>query len=604
MLTASVVFEHAQNFLHDKPQSKQSLPPVIDWMENSDILKNTVSEPAFLFLQPNLYTNNHKKYYMDNPNGEWEFFWADQIAKSIIERKKFQYLDKEVPKFEEYVVKTSASLSGALHIGRLSDTIRCASVYRALKEAGVKAKLIWVAEDMDPFRKVPKGVPKSFEKYLGVPVCNIPDPQGCHSSYVEHHKSEYMEVIDEFVFTKMEKFSTREEYKKGSFNPFIKKLMESVPQLREIQNRYRTTPLKKTWSPWVPICENCGKIVTAQVTGIEENKVNYVCKDYFFETTTASGCGHKGETGFLKGEGKLLWKGEWASEWAFWNVSTEGAGKEYQVPNSAFWVNAEIVEKILDFPAPVPIFYEHLMIDNVKMSASLGNVIYPSQWLEVAPPQLLIYFYNKRLMKTRSFSWKELPQLYDEYDYCGKVYFDKVHVDNENDRKHLKRLYEISNQNRIQQPIEMGFSHAAVLAQIFDDRNRITGSLKKTGQYQEELENEIFDRIEKARVWLEKYAPDEIKFSVQEKVAEIQLSDKQKEAIKILVVDLKEKEWDEKALFNRFYEICKSTGLESKDFFRTGYQVLLNKERGPKLAPFVLALGEKAIELFEEAVRR
>ena len=139
---------------------------------------------------------------------------------------------------------------------------------------------------------------------------------------------------------------------------------------------------------------------------------------------------------------------------------------------------------------------------------------------------------------------------------------------------------------------------------IFDDKKRITGSLKKTGQYQEELENEIFDRIEKARVWLEKYAPDEIKFSVQEKVAEIQLSDKQKEAIKILVVDLKEKEWDEKALFNRFYEICKSTGLESKDFFRTGYQVLLNKERGPKLAPFVLALGEKAIELFEEAVRR
>ena len=67
---------------------------------------------------------------------------------------KFQYLDKTAPKFDLFTVKTSASLSGVLHIGRLSDTIRGESVYRALKDAGVSAKLIWVAEDMDPLRKV------------------------------------------------------------------------------------------------------------------------------------------------------------------------------------------------------------------------------------------------------------------------------------------------------------------------------------------------------------------------------------------------------------------------------------------------------------------
>ena len=45
------------------------------------------------------------------------------------------------------------------------------------------------------------------------------------------------------------------------------------------------------------------------------------------------------------------------------------------------------------------------------------------------------------------------------------------------------------------------------------------------------------------------------------------------------------------------FEIIKNT-----DFFRAAYNVLLNKDRGPKLAPFILALGEeKVIRLFEKA---
>lgn len=99
---------------------------------------------------------------------EKELFWADQLAEKIINRKKFHYIDNKIPKFDVFTVKTSASLSGVLHIGRLSDTIRGETVYRALKDAKVKAKLIWVAEDMDPLRKVPKNVPKEFEKYIGM----------------------------------------------------------------------------------------------------------------------------------------------------------------------------------------------------------------------------------------------------------------------------------------------------------------------------------------------------------------------------------------------------------------------------------------------------
>jgi len=50
-----------------------------------------------------------------------------------------------------------------------------------------------------------------------------------------------------------------------------------------------------------------------------------------------------------------------------------------------------------------------------------------------------------------------------------------------------------------------------------------------------------------------------------------------------------------------FYNTAKENGLEPKEFFRAAYLILVGKERGPKLAPFVLSLGKKkAASLFEQ----
>ncbi len=528
-------------------------------------------------------------------------FWADQAAKEIVSRVAYHYLDKPYQKPDTFTVKTSASISGVLHIGRLSDTIRGDSVVRALESIDAPVRFIWVAEDMDPLRKVPQGVPESYEKYIGMPVTDIPDPEGCHETYAEHHVSEYFKVIDQFVHHKLEKFSMRAEYKKGNFNPYIKKILENVESIVEIQNRYRSNPLPQGWSPWTPICEGCGKISTAKILGIKDGKVLYECSDYKFETTTAKGCGYKGENDPMKGEGKLMWKSEWASQWARWNVVTEGAGKEYQVPNSAFWINGEIVEKVLDYPMPRPIFYEHLLVDNVKMSASLGNVVYPKDWLEVAGPEQLRFLYNKRLMKTRSLSWKEFPQLFDEFDQAAKVFFGVTEETNDKEKAQLVRLYKMSCLDEPKEPLEMGFSYAAMLSQMYgDDSSAIMQALKKTGHYQPVLEPQILERIEKAKLWLAKYAPQEVMFTLQKEVPkDIVLSDLQKQALHVLAARLKEKTFAEKELSMEFYVICKELNIPAKDLYAAGYRVLLNQDKGPRLASFLLILGEKAIKLFE-----
>ena len=81
----------------------------------------------------------------------------------------------------------------------------------------------------------------------------------------------------------------------------------------------------------------------------------------------------------------------------------------------------------------------------------------------------------------------------------------------------------------------------------------------------------------------------------------LKLNSKEKEALKLLVNALKEKEWEQKKLFEEFYNICQKVGIKNTDFFKAAYNVLLIKDRGPKLAPFILTLGqERIIELFEK----
>ncbi|GBE17792.1 lysine--tRNA ligase [archaeon BMS3Abin16] len=527
--------------------------------------------------------------------GGKELFWADQKTDEIVSRKQYRYLEKDIEPFSEYVVKTSASISGVLHIGRLSDTIRGESAVRALLDKGHKASLIWVAEDMDPLRKIPEGVPAEFSEHIGRPVTDIPDPWGCHKSYAEHHVEKYLKVLHEFVGVPMTRYSMMEEYRKGSFKPYIKKLLENLEAVIEIQNRYRdkNNPLRKGWAPWTPVCKNCGKIITPRVHDFtEEGRLPYTCSDYKFESTTAAGCGHEDEADPLRDEGKLMWKGEWAAQWALWNVCSEGAGKEYAVPNSAFFVNGELCERVLGYPMPVPIFYEHLMIDGKKMSASVGNVVYPTDWLEVAPAELLRFLYNKKLMKTRNFSWSELPKLYDEYDRTAAGYWSGRLEPTQ------KRLFEISQIGDVKPALGISFSMVAFLSKIFVDDASFIRSVERTGHFSSEVSDLVIDRLGKARLWAEKYGVGIP--SLAEDSKGVRLSGDQSLFLCGLADFLEAGEHSEEEIQAEIYSLSKSIGLSTRDAFKAVYLTVLGEERGPRASTLIAALDRNwVVERFK-----
>ncbi|HLD58407.1 MAG TPA: lysine--tRNA ligase [archaeon] len=530
---------------------------------------------------------------------EESLFWADQIARKIIERKKFFFTEEKTPKLKNWAVKSSSSLSGVLHIGRLSDLIRSEAVFRALKEQGFPSEFIYVTEDMDPLRKIPKGVPSNFEKYIGAPVSDIPDPWGCHKSYDKHYLEAFLNTVSKFLSEQPKVYSMREEYKKGSFNEGILSLMKQSSELLEIINKFKQTPIEGNWIPWKPVCENCGKLQTTKTISFDGKTVEYKCEDYKFETMTAKGCGHRGYSELKKANGKMPWKSEWAMQWKLWHVCSEGAGKEYESRNSAFWINAEICEKLLHFPMAEPIFYEHLIVDGVKMSASLGNVVYPHDWVAVSRPETLRLLYLKKLMKTRSFSWREVPLLELELDRLFESVAEKKGSEKELEQN-KKLLHFVEMKSRPLPVPKPDFSTAIMLGQLFSENRQALEMLESmgvaSGKESKKEKEFLSERLGLAREFAKKFLPEEQKISF----APLQEIDSKKIGAqeKALFPEISKKILASKTaeeIQSLVFSEAKANNLEPKKLFSALYTAILNKETGPRFGSLVFAFGKEKV---------
>ena len=534
-------------------------------------------------------------------------FWADKIAEQVLERKTFHFLPDNAPEIKHPSVKSSSSLSGVLHIGRLSDIVRGEAAFRALREHEKSAKFIYVTEDMDPLRSIPKGVPESFKDFIGFSVSDVPDPFGCHKSYAGHFKEIFLKTFGEFLEFPPEVFSMREEYRKGNFSELVAELVRHAGEGREIIDKFKDKKSASDWVPWKPICDKCGNMQTTVVLGVDGSKVRYACRDYAFEKFIAKGCGHEGVSDLKNANGKLAWKSEWASQWKRWNVVCEGAGKEYNAPNSAFFVNGEICERILHYPMPVPVFYEHLMIDGQKMSASLGNVVFPHQWLEVARPETLKFLYLKRLEKSRSFSWSDVPNLELELDRAAESFYAEA-SENEKQDAQLRKLFSFSSvKGRKVVPLPADYSVVSYLVQVLADDASVLEKLSETGHVPATVSTEVrarlLERIAMARKWVELHVPEADKIGFAETVdSEVRkkIPDALLPVFSAFASEIVSGKGAEE-LQKSFFELVKAHNQDPRKAFECAYLCLIGKPKGPKIGSLVVGLGrERCAKRFSE----
>jgi lysyl-tRNA synthetase class 1 len=108
-------------------------------------------------------------------------------------------------------LETGYGPSGAPHIGTFAEVARTTWVAMALSDLkaggmarGAEQDPLWeivvFSDDMDGLRKVPLNMPADLSEHLGKPLCDIPDPFGCHSSYAHHNNSKLREMLDRYGF--------------------------------------------------------------------------------------------------------------------------------------------------------------------------------------------------------------------------------------------------------------------------------------------------------------------------------------------------------------------------------------------------------------------
>jgi len=223
--------------------------------------------------------------------------------------------------------------------------------------------------------------------------------------------------------------------------------------------------------------------------------------------------------------------------------------------------------------------------------------------LEVYEPDIIRYlFASTRPDAEFAISFDlDVLKIYEDFDKCERIYYKKEKVD-EKEYLKQKRIYELSSVSEPlkKMPIQASFRHLCNVVQIFEnDFDRINESYGVSGKNDVER---LKVRVNCCANWLSKYAPDDLKFHVQKEV-KVKLDGKEKGAVGKLLNYLESKdELDEKLLYEEFYNISKSVDIEPKEFFKVFYRILINKERGPKLAGFIVTLGkDRVTKLLKQA---
>ncbi|MEM4647332.1 MAG: hypothetical protein QXQ03_03030, partial [Candidatus Nezhaarchaeales archaeon] len=172
-----------------------------------------------------------------------------------------EFVNAVLSKFKEHVVASGTSISGSAHIGNIADPLFAHAVAVEIRRRGGKAIALWVADDMDPLDSVPPPIPREFNRYLGMPYIDIPDPYKCCRSWAEHFTKEFLDAVEKLGLD-VKYLSGAVMYRDGTYLPWIRIALEKADVIRAILLRVSGISKPSNWLPYMPVCENCGKIGT------------------------------------------------------------------------------------------------------------------------------------------------------------------------------------------------------------------------------------------------------------------------------------------------------------------------------------------------------
>ena len=518
-------------------------------------------------------------------------YWADKLADEVIRRK---------PDKEEYVCAAGISPSGSVHIGNFRDIATSYFVYRALLKKGKKARLVFSWDEFDRLRKVPKNVSdylgdNSFEKYIGYPYVDIPDPFGKDESYAAHFEKEFMESVKKFGIEMDYRYQAK-EYRSGRYAEYVVFALKNRKKIFDILDKHRTQDAteeeREHYYPVSIFCPHCHKDSTKIVSLSEDcTEAHYTCE-----------CGHEGDFNFTKDFNcKLQWKVDWPMRWMVEGVDFEPGGKDHASKNGSYDTAKDISREVFGYEPPLFQGYEFIGIKgnvNVgKMSGSSGLNMTPEFLLKLYPPELILWLYAKT-EPLKAFDFCLSDEILRQYFEFGKMLTSYLNGTADENTKRIMENSLIEGHKFV--PVPM--SQLVDLGSVVDFNPEMMEKLfEKIGTpYKIEDFKDLFER---AKFWLRTCSP-ESEYIIREKrnwPYWRTMNEQERTCVRLLKEFIEKGGYTLDSLQAELYAIPKQVfpdivedknalkGVQSK-FFKDVYNLTLGRDKGPRLYLYLYAV--------------
>ncbi len=494
--------------------------------------------------------------------------WLNKIVDELIKQKPEG----------EIIAESGIAPSGAYHMGYLRELITTDAIVRELKRRGRQARHIHFVDDFDGFRKVPANMPEEYSKYLGMPVCDMPAPDGSKRTYADFALQDFLDSA-EVLGIEMDVWRSHKKYREGFFVPAIEKTLTSIDATKKVLSEISGREIPADWTP-IQVMEE-GYLKTRKFLSIDTStkQVTYEGKD-----------GKEQKANYAKGDIKLNWRVDWPARWWLVGVDAEPFGRDHATKGGSYDTGAGLMKEVFETAAPYPIPYDFVNRagDTKKMSASKGNGILMKEVVRVLPPEVVRYFILGVAPAKLLFFDPEggVVRLIDEFaELLAKP-------NKTPDEAQLIAL--CTDGVKTITVSNVPFSHLVASYQsALKDPAKTLEIIKRTehiesAQTQEEI---IKHELKFIDAWLNKFAPEDVKFELRQDVAG-DLSDAQKKFLSELARKIEQApadadgEWFHKAV----YELKDSADMEPKQLFQTLYQLLIGKNAGPRAGWFLSML--------------
>lgn len=526
--------------------------------------------------------------------------WADVLAEALLERGP------------RHVFATAITPSGPIHVGNMREVLTGDAVHRALRRLAeqrgreVETEFLYIADSYDPLRKVyPFLDADTYEPEVGKPLCDVPCPCREHPNYSEHFLEPFFAALHDLgIEPKI--LRAHEMYRTGLYQESILTALDNVSVLREVIVRVSGRELPKDWLPFNVQCQDCGRLNGPRPVLYEAPYIEYKC----------AACGFEGRKDVrVPGGGKLPWRIDWPARWRFLGVSFEAFGKDHAAAGSSWDTGVEIARKVYERDPPVHTVYEFVLVKGVgAMHSSTGTAISASEMLRMTPPEVL-RFLILRPKPDKHIEFDPglgLVKLVDEYDRWVRASFGRE--PRTADLAELERVVELSQPRGVPEraPPDVPYGHLMVLLQATrrgpGQNQDILHRLREHGfDINPEEEDWLTTRLDHARYWLERFAPAEMRFTVQETLPEAArrgLTPEERAVLHSLAGTLAKVPWRPDDIHNAVHEAGKQHAQGGALAFRAVYKALLGGERGPRAGYFLASLDRDfVLERFAEAAK-